>query len=227
MIEAIVFDFDGLILETEHPQWRAWRDVFASFGRPLPESAWLEVMGRPVGIERFPRRLAAELGRELDIDAVVAQYREVVAGHLAEQPTQPGVRELIEDAKAMGLKLAVASGSSHRWVDGHLKRIGLYEKFRTTVCAEDTERHKPDPDPYLRACELLGADPKATLSLEDTALGVTAAKAAGMFAVAVPTHMTADQGFDHADLVLGGLDEMPLSELLDKAGKQESQENRK
>ena len=216
MIQAIVFDFDGLILETEHPQWRAWRDVFAAYGRPLPESAWLEVMGKPVGIERFPRRLAAELGRELDIPAVIEQYREVVAGHLAEQPTQPGVRELIDDAKAMGLKRAVASGSSHRWVDGHLKRLGLFDAMMTTVCAEDTERHKPDPDPYLLACSLLEAEPTKTLALEDTALGVTAAKAAGMYTVAVPTHMTDDQDFTHSDIVLSRLDERPLRELLRK-----------
>ena len=214
MIEAIVFDFDGLILETEHPQWRAWRDLFASYDRPLPESAWLEVMGKPVGIERFPRRLAAELGRDLDIDAVIAEYREVVAGHLAEQPVQPGVRQLIDEARSMGLKLAVASGSSHRWVDGHLKRLGLFEHFQTTVCAEDTDSHKPEPTPYLYACELLGVNPTRALALEDTALGVTAAKAAGLFAVAVPTHMTDDQDFSHADLVLGGLDEMTLREIL-------------
>ena len=86
MIEAIVFDFDGLILETERPQCEAWRKIYAMNGRELPEQAWLEVMGKPVKIDLFPRRLAKELNRELDIDAVIAQYRDVVAEKL-DQPT--------------------------------------------------------------------------------------------------------------------------------------------
>lgn len=216
MIRAIVFDFDGLILETERPQYEAWRDVYASFGQALPEQAWLEVMGKPVKIDLFPRRLAAELGRELDIDAVIGQYREVVAERLDKQPIQPGVLDVIRGAQASGIRLAVASGSTRRWVDGHLQRLGLFEYFQHTVCCEDTDRHKPDPDPYLRACALLGVEPAAALALEDSALGIAAAKVAGMSAVAVPTTMTGYQAFGHADLVLGSLDEMTFGEILKK-----------
>ena len=222
MIQAIVFDFDGLILETERPQYEAWREVFQSFGRELGIEAWLEVMGRPVKIDRFPRRLSAELNRELDIDAVILQYREIVARRLDVQPVQPGVEAIIKEALGMGLRLAVASGSSHRWVDGHLQRLGLMAHFQHTVCAEDTQRHKPDPDPYLRACELLGVDPTSAMVFEDSALGVTAAKSAGMFAVAVPTDMTRDQDFGHADLVLPTLEGVSLGGLVEKAGNQES-----
>lgn len=216
MIRAIVFDFDGLILETERPQYEAWRHVYATFGLALPEQAWLEVMGKPVKIDLFPRRLAAILQRDLDIDAVIAQYREVVAGKLNSQPIQPGVLDVIRDAQALGFKLAVASGSTRRWVDGHLERLDIRKHFQCTVCCEDTERHKPDPDPYLRACELLGFEPALALALEDSALGITAAKAAGMSAIAVPTAMTGYQTFDHADLVLGSLDEMALGEMVEK-----------
>lgn len=216
MIKAIVFDFDGLILETERPQCEAWRDVFVSFGRELPEQAWLEVMGKPVKIDLFPRRLAAELGRDLDIDAVIAQYREVVAKRLADQPIQTGVRDVIRDASTVGIKLAVASGSTHRWVDGHLKRLGLFEHFQTTVCCEDTQLHKPDPDPYLHACRLLGVSSGSAIALEDSALGITAAKTAGMHAIAIPTAMTGYQSFDHADVVLGSLAEMPLAEMIQR-----------
>lgn len=218
MIRAIVFDFDGLILETERPQYEAWRDVYATFGQTLPERAWLEVMGKPVKIDLFPRRLAAELGRDLDIDAVIAQYREVVAEKLNSQPMQPGVADVICDAQGLGFKLAVASGSTHRWVDGHLERLGILKHFRYTVCCEDTERHKPDPDPYLCACKLLGVEPAAALALEDSALGITAAKAAGMSAIAVPTAMTGYQDFSHADGVLASLEGMPLRRILEKLG---------
>ena len=214
MIEAIVFDFDGLILETERPQCEAWRQIYVMYGRELPEQAWLEVMGKPVKIDLFPRRLAKELNRELDIDAVIAQYREVVAEKLDQQPVQPGVREVIRDALGMGLKLAVASGSTHRWVDGHLKRLDLFNHFQCTVCCEDTEKHKPDPDPYLRACELLGVKPESALALEDSALGITAANTAGMKTIAVPTAMTGYQDFSHAGLLLESLDQMPLAEML-------------
>jgi len=213
MIQAIVFDFDGLILETERPQYLAWRDVFLSFGKELPEQAWLEVMGKPVKIDLFPRRLADELNRDLDIDGLIAQYREIVAERLASQPIQPGVEAVIREAKSRSFKLAVASGSTHRWVDGHLKRLGIFEHFAHTTCCEDTDKHKPDPDPYLHACEALGVDPRHTLALEDSALGITAAKSAGMHAVAVPTDMTRYQTFDHADLVLDSLTQITPAEL--------------
>jgi HAD superfamily hydrolase (TIGR01509 family) len=218
MILGIVFDFDGLILETERPQYEAWRDVFASFDRPLPLQAWLDVMGKPVQIDLFPRRLSAELGRDMDIDALIAQYREVVAQHLDAQPIQPGVERIIQDARALGLKMAVASGSTHRWVDGHLQRLGLFGSFDHTTCSEDTEKHKPDPDPYLHACRALGINPGSSLALEDSALGVTAAKAASMHAVAVPTEMTGYQSFEHADLQLNSLDQLSLAEMIERLG---------
>ncbi len=218
MIRGIVFDFDGLILETERPQYEAWRAVYVSFDRELPIQAWLDVMGKPVRTDLFPKRLSKELGRPLDIDALIAQYREVVATNLATQPIQPGVRRVIEDARRLGLKLAVASGSTHRWVDGHLARLGLADHFDHTTCSEDTEKHKPDPDPYLHACRALGIEPDSALALEDSPLGITAAKAAGMYAIAVPTAMTADQSFDHADLVLDSLEQMSLAEMIQSVG---------
>jgi HAD superfamily hydrolase (TIGR01509 family) len=218
MIRAIVFDFDGLILETERPQYEAWRDVYTSLDRELPIQAWLDVMGKPVQIDLFPRRLAVELGRDLDIDALIAQYREVVAEKLAAQPIQTGVQRVIEDARALGLKLAVASGSTHRWVDGHLARLGLAQYFDHTTCSEDTDQHKPDPDPYLHACRALGVPAESALALEDSALGITSAKAAGLFAVAVPTEMTRYQCFDHADLLLDSLEGVALGEIVKKLG---------
>ena len=218
MIRAIVFDFDGLILETERPQYEAWRGVFASFGRELPIQAWLDVMGKPVRIDLFPNRLADELKRDMDIDALIEQYREVVAELLTAQLIQPGVQQMIEDARVRGLKLAVASGSTHGWVDGHLQRLGLFDSFDHTTCSEDTARHKPDPDPYQHACRALGIPPGSVLAFEDSALGITAAKAAGMFAVAIPTEMTRDQSFDHADLVLDTLEDVTLEEVVEKLG---------
>lgn len=218
MIKAIVFDFDGLILETERPQYEAWRDVYASFDRPLPLQAWLDVMGKPVQIDLFPRRLAAELQRDLDIDALIERYRGVVASKLGVQPIQPGVEAVIEEARSRRLKLAVASGSTHRWVDGHLRRLGLFDYFDHTTCSEDTARHKPDPDPYQHACRALGVGPSDALALEDSPLGITAAKTAGMSAIAVPTDMTRDQSFDHADRVLDSLEQLNLAELMENPG---------
>jgi len=216
MIQGIVFDFDGLILETERPQYEAWRDVFASFGRELPLQAWLDVMGKPVRIDMFPRRLAVELGRDLDIDTLIAQYRHVVATHLATQPILPGVQRVVQDAQQRGIKLAVASGSTHRWVNGHLARLGLAQYFDHTTCSEDTDKHKPDPEPYLHACRALDVAPGSAIALEDSTLGVAAAKTAGMFAVAVPTEMTGYQSFDHADLVLDSLGQRSLAEMIEK-----------
>ena len=137
-------------------------------------------------------------------------YLDVVAA----QPVLPGVLEYVSQARDLGLKVGLASSSSRDWVLGHLASRGLLGHFDVIRCADDVSRVKPDPELYLRAVADLGAVPDQALAIEDSPNGVTAAKGAGLYCVAVPNGMTGDLQLDHADLTLSSLVDLSLGELL-------------
>jgi HAD superfamily hydrolase (TIGR01509 family) len=124
----------------------------------------------------------------------------------------PGVLDRVHEAKSMGLRLGVASSSKHSWVDAHLERLALIGYFDRIVCADDVERAKPFPDLYVRCCELLGAQPDNTVALEDSVNGAKAARDAGLYVVAVPTHLTVREELA-ADLIVDSLEDVSLAAL--------------
>ncbi|MBS3822009.1 MAG: HAD family hydrolase, partial [Phycisphaerae bacterium] len=217
VFEAIIFDFDGLILETETPVWSSWRAIYQEHGHDVPVEDWIACLGRSSEYSDFHGKLERLTGRSLDRGALKQRRTEMVMARLVEQPPQPGVVDWLDAAARRGLMLAVASGSSHRWVEGHLERLGVIGRFHTIVCADDTERHKPDPAPFTLAAEKLSVPPGRCIVLEDSPNGITAAKAAGMTAVAVPTEMTAPLAFDNADWRIDSLADVTLDELLGRA----------
>lgn len=210
---ALVFDFDGLILETEGPDYQSWREVYQEHGRELPMSIWGDVIGR--GHHHFDpyRALVAQLGHDLDRERVLGRRRARHLEMIAGLEILPGVRETVDQARQMGLALGVASSSSRSWVLGHLERLGL-DGFSCVRCRDDVERTKPDPDLYLAVCECLGVRPEEAVALEDSANGIAAAKAAGLRCVAVPNLMTAGLDLTSADLRLHSLAEISLADLL-------------
>ena len=127
----------------------------------------------------------------------------------------PGVLEHIQESRRLGLKLGVASSSSLAWVEGHLAERGLFSLFQSVATREDVARIKPDPALYLVALQRLGVAPDRAVAIEDSLNGLTAAKRAGMFCVAVPNPMTGDLPLESADLRLGALSDMGLQTLLD------------
>ena len=216
MIEAVIFDFDGLILETEMPQYQTWRRAFEAYGLELPITEWIEILGRNSNYADFPGRIAEQSGQAVDRDALTTRIRTESLEIIEAQPVLPGVVDRIEEADRMGFMLAVCSGSSRAWIASHLGRLGLLRRLPTRVCSEDTIQHKPLPDPYLKTAETLDVEPSRCLVFEDSPNGIAAAKAAGMFAVAVPTAMTADQDFSNADIVLSSLSDMTIAQMLDR-----------
>jgi HAD superfamily hydrolase (TIGR01509 family) len=216
MIRGLVFDFDGLVLDTEWPDFLAWQEVYAERGQDLPMADWLEQVGMGADLIEFDPygHLEALIGERLEREQIRARRRERVRELVAGEATCPGVREYVAEARELGLKLAVASSSSRRWVRGHLERLGLYEAFDCVRCAEDVARTKPDPELYRSAVECLGLRPQEALALEDSPNGLRAAKAAGLRCVVVPNRLTRGLCFADADLVLGALSDRPLADLL-------------
>jgi HAD superfamily hydrolase (TIGR01509 family) len=134
------------------------------------------------------------------------------------QPVLPGVLDYLQEARRLGLKLAIASSSRHAWVEGHGGRLGILDYFDKIICRDDVAegRTKPNPDLFLLALERLGVQANEAIVFEDSPNGVKAAQAAGIFVVAVPNAITSLLTIDNADLTLASLADLSLSELLRK-----------
>lgn len=211
---ALVFDFDGLILDTEEPVYEGWREVYAEHGEELPIAFWQTIIGRGSNWFDPLADLERRLGRQLDPERIRIARQMRVEQMVAALPILPGVVEWIEAAQRLGLKLGVASSSSRAWVVGHLERLGLGRHWDCVRCRDDVARAKPDPDLYLAAAAELGVAPADAIAIEDSPNGCLAARAAGLYCVAVPNRMTADLDFAAADARLVSLAQVPLPDFL-------------
>ncbi len=216
MIKGVVFDFDGLILDTELPVFRAWQEVFAEYEQELSLADWADYIGRSPDSFDPCEDLERTLGRKLDRDRIHAEHQRREAKLIESEGVMPGVVDLIGQARKRNLHLGIASSSERAWVVRHLERLGLVGAFETIRCSDDVKRTKPEPDLYLAVIADWGIAASEAIALEDSPHGVSAAKAAGMSCVAVPNEMTRNLSFDHADLVLPSLAGMSLDELLRK-----------
>ncbi|MCD6402198.1 MAG: HAD family phosphatase [Anaerolineales bacterium] len=216
-IKALIFDFDGLILETEAPVYRSWCEVYEAFGLDLPLAEWGRIVGTAEAEHFNPlNRLEKLVGKPLDHDNIMKERRSREMEMINSQPVMPGVETYLRDAKAMGLKLGVASSSSRTWVEGHLKRLGLIHYFDCIRTSDDVLRTKPDPGLFILVQQTLKIEPEDAIVFEDSPNGIMAAKQAGIFCVAVPNEITRHLSIDHADMHLNSLEDMQLSALLSK-----------
>lgn len=213
MIRGLIFDFDGLILDTELPDFEAWQEMFVEHGASLPLAAWTPLIGTTSSFDLYDY-LEQQAGRTIDRDDVRERRRQRFHDRVIAQAILPGVEECIAEAKRRGLKIGVASASSPEWVLGHLERLGLHVHFDTVKTATDVARVKPDPALYLAALDALGLDATEAIALEDSPNGIAAAKAAGLFCVAIPNAMTRDLNLRAADLQLASLADLPLADLM-------------
>jgi HAD superfamily hydrolase (TIGR01509 family) len=214
-IAALVFDFDGVVVETEEPEFIAWRAVFADHGAVLELEEWAVVIGTTDALDPL-ELLASRATGAVDPDAVELAYRRRHRELVTATRPQPGVVDVLDAAAALGLGVGIASSSPVSWVEQHLDRLGLRDRFGVIVGFDTVGAAKPPPHSYRRAVELLGAEPHEAVAFEDSFHGVQAAKAAGLACVAVPTAMTRHLDFTAADLVLGSFAELPLPEILSR-----------
>ena len=214
-LEAVVFDFDGLIIDTEWVIYETARAAFAAHGHQLSVPAWATVVGLSDDDDAAWATLLDAAGIEaFDVADYSAAYQAQDRSNRDTLPALPGVEVLFDSLIAEGVAIGVASSSSRAWLDRHLGRLGLTHQLSTIVGADLVGGvGKPAPDVYLQACADLGADPARSVALEDSGHGVTAAKAAGMAAVAVPSRITQFNDFAAADLVVGSLEELTVARL--------------
>ncbi len=216
MIKALIFDFDGLIVDTEWPDYESWQQVYQQYGCQLAVEKWGQIVGGTGASDFDPHKHLEELcGQTLDREEIWISRRKQYLDELSAQPILPGVLDYLDEAERRGLQLAIASSSPENWVRGHLARLGIYQRFDAIKTADDVQRTKPDPELFLATLEALSIKPAEGIVFEDSPNGVRAAKAAQLYCVAVPNPLTVRLKFDGADLRMNSLVERSLGELLD------------
>lgn len=216
-IKALIFDFDGLIIDSESPELIVWQEAFAAHGRELKLEIWSSVVGRPASYFNMYSYFKQHIDPNGDMDELRREHRARVIALTLEQPILPGVEDYLAEAGSRGLRIGLASSSSGAHVRGHLERLDLLARFHATRCFEDTDQHKPDPAPYLAVLDDLGVSAHEAIAFEDSPNGITAARGAGIFCVAVPNPVTRLLSLDHADYRMESLAAEPLAEILARA----------
>jgi len=211
-LRAVVFDFDGLILDTETSTFDAVTALFEEHDTRLDPELWLSFLGS-IDHPHWTEVLEDQLGRPVDRDELKRRRLETVTAVLAELAALPGVVQLIEELSGAGIAVGVASSSSAEWVHGHLGRLGLFDRFDSVSTGNEVERTKPAPDVYALACRRLGVSPRDSVAIEDSSNGCRAARAAGLAVVAVPLPFATSMDLSMADEVLDSVAELDVAAL--------------
>jgi HAD superfamily hydrolase (TIGR01509 family) len=215
-VRAFLFDFDGLILDTELASRAGWQLLYREHGHELPSDLWATLVGT-THAPWSPREHLEELvGEPLDWDTLNERRYAHEIELIEAEELRPGIAEYFAAAQRHGLKRAIVSSSSRRWVDLHLERLEETVGWDAICTADgDPARAKPAPVLYLEALELLEVGANEAVAFEDSPNGVRAAKAAGVFCVAIPNEVTRELGLEEAgaDTVLNTLAELPPETL--------------
>ena len=218
-IRALLFDFDGLLVDTESGRRLAWEEIYREHGHELPHERWAAIVGTVGGSFDALAHLEELVGAPVDRSVLAARRRERATALCDLEELRPGVDGYLRDAERLGLTTAVVSSGRREWIEHHLERLSCLDGWSCIVSAEDdATRAKPLPILYLEALATLSLEPSEALAFEDSPHGVRAAKAAGIPCVAVPNVITAPLAFDEADLVLESLADVPLPDLLARLG---------
>jgi HAD superfamily hydrolase (TIGR01509 family) len=213
-LQALVFDFDGLIVDTEGPGFVSWSELYEEFGRTLTLSDWKHATGYVGGFDPA-LHLEELLHRKLDWGAI-APKREARNWELTlREPLLPGIEALMIDAKRASVKIGVASNSGFGWVDEGLQRLGIRHFVEAIVTRDMVLEPKPAPDSYLKTVQTLGTDPRCSVALEDSEPGSRAAKAAGLRVVAIPNRFSERQDLSIADLVVPSAEKLSIERLIE------------
>jgi HAD superfamily hydrolase (TIGR01509 family) len=216
-IRGLLFDFDGLLIDTETPSRLAYEELYREHGHELPLDKWATLVGT-IGAEFDPdAHLEQLVGTPLDRERLAQRLRARERELCDLEDLRPGIEDYLAEAERLGLKTAIVSSSTREWIARHLQRLDRVNSWDAIVAADgDVERAKPQPTLYLDALDALGLQPHEAIAFEDSLNGIRAARSAGILCVAVPNPITETFALDEADLLLDSLEELSLDELLER-----------
>lgn len=210
--EAVIFDLDGTLIDTERPDFEACQMLCQEFGLSLTLNQWAEkIVGRLDGYDELFVELIQHNHNGLTPATLMQRLREYWQITLQHVQLMPGVERLLTELKAAGYPLGLATASDQQWTTRWLTRFELLPYFKVTANRDHIAHNKPAPDVYLFAAAQLGVQPDRCLVFEDSLVGVQAAKAAGMTVVAVPGHVTKTLDFSQANVVIHGLQDVTVA----------------
>lgn len=204
---AVLFDFDGVLVDTEWAIYEAWLRTFRGHGHELPLEIYTRCIGSDFDTWSPKTHLEDLTGSSFDWHQLDDDRQIEIRRDLEQAGPMPGVVALLASLKSQGTRIGVVSSSSHQWVDGWLERLRLSSHFETVVCRGDAPRIKPAPDLWLEALRRLNLPASEVLVFEDSLNGVKSAKEAGLTVIAVPNRTTAGLDFSIADRVLPSLED--------------------
>lgn len=213
-VVAVVWDFDGVVVDTEWAVYQAWQEVCAAHGGDLPLAEYVNCVGSDHATWDPKAHLEKQIGRQLDWPPILEAKNQRTRDLLVGSGPMPGVASWLDRLRRAEVPQAVASSSTREWVGGWLERLGLGGYFHSLHCRGEVLRLKPAPDLFLAAAESLGVPPRHILAVEDSRNGVVAAKQAGMHVLAVPNQITGVQDLSEADLHVESLDSSAAMDLL-------------
>jgi len=216
LIKAVIFDFDGLIIDTESPSYHAFRSVYQEYGVELPLSTYAKCVGTTFDHFNPYTYLSEQVGRHIEADLIKSKFNPIYAEMVSTITLRPGVEKYLEAAKERNLKIGLASSSPISWIRPYLTKYDLAGYFDSVCTADNVSKVKPDPELYLLALQNLGIAGNEAISFEDSLNGFTAAKAAGLHCVVVPNEITAHFDFQGCDLLIPSMDEMDLNEVIER-----------
>lgn len=198
-MKAIIFDFDGTIIDTETAWYYAFRDRYKEYGVELTLEQYSLCLGTSLDAFNPYTYLNTELKLGIDED----KFRDIIhrdhAERMSRERIRDGVLDVLRHAKAAGLRIGLATSSKREWIDAHLDQLGIRDYFEVIRTADDVSRVKPDPDLYIQAVAALEVKPHEAVAIEDSPNGARAAVAAGMHCVIVPNELTKMLAFDPSD----------------------------
>lgn len=212
-MRALIFDFDGLIVDTESAIYEAWRELYLHHGHDLPLPTYVQCVGSTFATYDPMAALESLTGSPVNWDELLPRKDARIRALQQNLDTMPGIRPLLLEAAGAGIPCAVASSSQRMHVEGWLDRTGILDAFTLIRTRDDVPRAKPAPDLFLAAAAGLGLKPGETLVLEDSSNGLRASRAAGAPCVIVPSPVTAGSDFTGAVAVIDTLENVTLEEL--------------
>ena len=219
-LEAVVFDFDGIIMDSETPEFESHRQLFEQYGASLTADEWCDQIGiwNDAQDELWFRELCRRSTSAPDAATFITEKRRIFDEVAPREPMR-GIRNLVVELAAAGIPSAIASSSSSAWIGRALERVGMRRLFTAVVTGDDVARRKPAPDLYLEAARRLGVEPSRVVAIEDSAPGIAAAREAGMATVAIPHWLTEAHDLSGADLRVAHAGELTLARLADLTGR--------
>lgn len=215
-MKAVIFDFDGILFDTLQINFEINKETFKRYGIDLAEKEFIDIWVSPEGGKEGTKYFVKLKGINKDPAEVRAEKKILFEKYYRERAEpMPGALELVRSLRGQKIPIAIVSSNNIKYVELGLKKFGLLKDFDFIIASEDCKRHKPFPDPYLKAVERLGLEAKDVLVLEDTDTGAESAKKAGCKVIAVPNRFTKGGNFQYADLILKSLLEIDKEILRD------------